>query len=37
LDTQLVNADGYLELESMPLPCKRALDDNEYLPTSDAQ
>ena len=37
-DTQPVNDDTYLELESTPPPPrKRTLDDDEYLPTSDAQ
>jgi hypothetical protein len=37
-DTQPVNADAYLELEfTPPPPRKRTLDENEYLPASDAQ
>jgi hypothetical protein len=32
-DTQPVNADAYLELESTPPPRKRTLGDDEYIPT----
>jgi hypothetical protein len=36
-ETQPVNTDAYVELESTPPPRKRTLDDEEYIPTSDAQ